>query len=63
MDAFVRLLKKSGQGYVKKYIYSEHLKFILKVIQKGDTESRISENISESELSADKDINSLLGDD
>lgn len=59
-DAFVRSLKKSsGQWFVEKYIYSENLKFILKVIQKDDTET----SINETELSTDKDLNSLLEDD
>lgn len=43
-DAFIRSLKKkSGQGYTKNYIYSEQLKFLLKIAQKDDTESSIIE--------------------
>lgn len=44
-DAFVMSLKrKSGEKRKKKYIYSDHLQFLLKVVQKDVTESSICED-------------------
>lgn len=42
-DAFMRSLRtKSGQAAKKKYIYTEHLNFLLKVAQKDETESNFT---------------------
>lgn len=39
-DAFLRSLRtKTGKGARKKYIYSEHLQFLLKLAEKEETES------------------------
>lgn len=64
-DAFIRSLKnRSGQGYTKKYIYSDQLKFLLKIVQKDDTESSINESelfkkVDDIEKNIENDIESL----
>ena len=41
-DAFVRSLrKKSGEAAIKKYLYADFLQFLLKITEKGETESSI----------------------
>ncbi|KAG8294269.1 hypothetical protein J6590_106763, partial [Homalodisca vitripennis] len=42
-DGFMRSVKpKTGQSAKKKYVYSEHLNFLLKIAQKEDTTSSYS---------------------
>lgn len=56
-DAFIRSLKKkSGQGYTKNYIYSEQLKFLLKIAQKDDTESNVIEEESTEDINVDDNV-------
>lgn len=56
-DAFIRSLKKkSGQGYTKNYIYSEQLKFLLKIAQKDDTESSIIEEESTEDINVEDNV-------
>lgn len=56
-DVFLRSLRKSGQRYTKNYIYSNHLQFLLKIVQKINTESRIDE---EDLLVSTNDENNLI---
>ncbi|KAF5276966.1 hypothetical protein FQR65_LT16114 [Abscondita terminalis] len=54
-DAFANSRKKrSGDKRTKKYIYFEQMQFLLKVLEKDDTESSISENTTEKEQVSDE---------
>ncbi|KAL4104697.1 hypothetical protein QTP88_019979 [Uroleucon formosanum] len=58
-EAFVKSLKKkSGQYTSKKYLYHDHLTFLLKVVQSDDTESSIDDTQHDkySLLNEDHDI-------
>jgi hypothetical protein len=50
-DSFVKSLKKkSGQSANKKYLYHDNLLFLLKIVQKDDTQSSIDESQDVNEL-------------
>jgi hypothetical protein len=50
-DSFVKSLKKkSGQSANKKYLYQDNLLFLLKIVQKDDTQSSIDESQDVNEL-------------
>lgn len=60
-DAFMRSLRtKSGQGAKKKYIYSEHLNFLLKVAQKDETESNFTQDSFQGETEEEHVLQSPL---
>lgn len=43
-DSFVKSLRtKTGQGFQKKYLYAEQLNFLLKVVDKADTDSNLTD--------------------
>lgn len=46
-DSFVQSLRtKTGQGFHKKYLYAEQLNFLLKVVDKANTDSNLTDTES-----------------
>ena len=63
-DAFSRSLKvTTGQGAKKSYIYAEHLKFLLKIHEKDNTESNYKQNTWHSDDTSHESFNSGINDE
>ena len=52
-DSFIKSLRtNTGQGFQKKYVYADNLNFLLKIVEKADTDSNLNETDSSQSTSA-----------